>query len=252
MFSIRRDRGHSAADWQLHRGGDSFTRGERGTAWRNRRQLRARKLPIWANGQRDTSNSFGLLNGVDASNLFQWQVHQPGALARVINSTGVSTSSGGGGLSSHPRRRFTSRSAMPSPRPRPKRSKKSASTPPCMTPRRVQPPARTSTSPQLPVPTFIHGTCLRTPRHQLDQRRSVLLQERSGSSTQGTIRIRNCIGTSSAALSAVRLSRTSSSASSPINTCTSPTRRSATRFLNVPVGLSDTLLTVLPPASRAS
>ena len=32
--------------------------------------------PIWANGQRDTSNTF-LLNGVDASN-FQRQDHQPG------------------------------------------------------------------------------------------------------------------------------------------------------------------------------
>jgi hypothetical protein len=52
--------------------------------------------PIWANGQRDTSNSF-LLNGVDASNLFNGKSTSQVASARVINSTGVQTSSGGGG-----------------------------------------------------------------------------------------------------------------------------------------------------------
>src|SRR3984957_17654522 len=49
--------------------------------------------PIWANGQRDTSNSF-LLNGVDASNLFNGKSTSQVASARVINSTG---SPGGGG-----------------------------------------------------------------------------------------------------------------------------------------------------------
>jgi hypothetical protein len=52
--------------------------------------------PIWANGQRDTSNSF-LLNGVDASNLFNGKSTSQEASARVINSTGVQTSPGGGG-----------------------------------------------------------------------------------------------------------------------------------------------------------
>ncbi|MGD0891795.1 MAG: TonB-dependent receptor [Terracidiphilus sp.] len=52
--------------------------------------------PIWANGQRDTSNSF-LLNGVDASNLFNGKSTSQVASARVINSTGVQTSPGGGG-----------------------------------------------------------------------------------------------------------------------------------------------------------
>ena len=49
--------------------------------------------PIWANGQRDTSNSF-LLNGVDASNLFNGKSTSQVPSARVINSTG---SPGGGG-----------------------------------------------------------------------------------------------------------------------------------------------------------
>ena len=52
--------------------------------------------PIWANGQRDTSNSF-LLNGVDASNLFNGKSTSQVGSARVVNSTGVQTSPGGGG-----------------------------------------------------------------------------------------------------------------------------------------------------------
>jgi hypothetical protein len=53
--------------------------------------------PIWANGQRDTSNSF-TLNGVDASNLFNGKSTSQVGSARVINSTGASTSNGGGGV----------------------------------------------------------------------------------------------------------------------------------------------------------
>jgi hypothetical protein len=53
--------------------------------------------PIWANGQRDTSNSFSL-NGVDASNLFNGKSTSDVGSARVINSTGVSTSGGAGGV----------------------------------------------------------------------------------------------------------------------------------------------------------
>src|SRR6202158_3332612 len=45
--------------------------------------------PIWANGQRDTSNSF-LLNGVDASNLFNGKSTSQVASARLVNNTGVS------------------------------------------------------------------------------------------------------------------------------------------------------------------
>ena len=46
--------------------------------------------PIWANGQRDTSNSFSL-NGVDTSNLFNGKSTSQVPSARVINSTGVSS-----------------------------------------------------------------------------------------------------------------------------------------------------------------
>ena len=53
--------------------------------------------PIWANGQRDTSNSF-LLNGVDASNLFNGKSTSQVPSARIINSTGVSSSTGAGGV----------------------------------------------------------------------------------------------------------------------------------------------------------
>ena len=48
--------------------------------------------PVWANGQRDTSNTF-LLNGVDAKNLFNGKTTSQVASARVVNETGVSTSS---------------------------------------------------------------------------------------------------------------------------------------------------------------
>ena len=53
--------------------------------------------PIWANGQRDTSNSFSL-NGVDVSNLFNGKSTSQVPSARVINSTGVSSSTGAGGV----------------------------------------------------------------------------------------------------------------------------------------------------------
>ncbi len=52
--------------------------------------------PIWANGQRDTSNSFSL-NGVDTTNLFNGKSTSQVPSARVINSTGVSSSTGAGG-----------------------------------------------------------------------------------------------------------------------------------------------------------
>ncbi len=45
--------------------------------------------PIWANGQRDTSNTF-LLNGVDASNLFNGKSTSSVASARIVNNTGIS------------------------------------------------------------------------------------------------------------------------------------------------------------------
>src|SRR6266404_4238394 len=48
--------------------------------------------PIWANGQRDTSNSF-LLNGVDARNLFNGKTTSNVSSSRIVNATGVSTSS---------------------------------------------------------------------------------------------------------------------------------------------------------------
>jgi hypothetical protein len=48
--------------------------------------------PVWANGQRDTSNSY-LLNGVDARNLFNGKSTSQVESARVVNNTGVSGAS---------------------------------------------------------------------------------------------------------------------------------------------------------------
>jgi hypothetical protein len=53
--------------------------------------------PIWANGQRDTSNSFSL-NGVDTTNFFNGKSTSQVPSARIINSSGVSSSTGAGGV----------------------------------------------------------------------------------------------------------------------------------------------------------
>src|SRR6202161_2331167 len=74
--------------------------------------------PIWANGERDTSNSF-LLNGVDASNLFNGKSTSQVASERVINSTGAQTSPGGGGagIQSAASVYLTIGNAIPTPAP---------------------------------------------------------------------------------------------------------------------------------------
>ncbi len=72
--------------------------------------------PIWANGQRDTSNSF-VINGVDASNLFNGKSTSQVASARVINSTGSSGGSGGGVIQSVASIYLTIGNAIPTPAP---------------------------------------------------------------------------------------------------------------------------------------
>jgi hypothetical protein len=72
--------------------------------------------PIWANGQRDTSNSFSL-NGVDASNLFNGKSTSAVASARVINSTGSSGGSAGGIIVSAASVYLSIGTAIPTPAP---------------------------------------------------------------------------------------------------------------------------------------
>jgi carboxypeptidase family protein len=57
--------------------------------------------PIWANGQRDTSNTF-MFNGVDASNLFNGKSTSSVASARVVNATGLGGSAGVSSTSAEP------------------------------------------------------------------------------------------------------------------------------------------------------
>jgi hypothetical protein len=57
--------------------------------------------PIWANGQRDTSNTF-MFNGVDASNLFNGKSTSSVASARVVNATGLGGASGVSSTSAEP------------------------------------------------------------------------------------------------------------------------------------------------------
>jgi len=72
--------------------------------------------PIWANGQRDTSNSF-LLNGVDASNLFNGKSTSSVGSNRVINNTGGFQSGAGGVISSAGSVYLAIGQALPTPPP---------------------------------------------------------------------------------------------------------------------------------------
>src|SRR5580693_7972296 len=72
--------------------------------------------PIWANGQRDTSNSF-LFNGVDASNLFNGKSTSQVASARVVNSTGNGNSGAGGVIQSSSSVYLSIGNALPTPAP---------------------------------------------------------------------------------------------------------------------------------------
>ncbi len=72
--------------------------------------------PIWANGQRDTSNSF-LLNGVDASNLFNGKSTSEVGSARIINNTGVGNATGGGVIQSSASIYLAIGNSIPTPAP---------------------------------------------------------------------------------------------------------------------------------------
>ena len=72
--------------------------------------------PIWANGQRDTSNTF-LLNGVDASNLFNGKSTSQVASARIVNNTGVGNSGAGGTEQSSASVYLAIGQALPTPAP---------------------------------------------------------------------------------------------------------------------------------------
>jgi hypothetical protein len=72
--------------------------------------------PIWANGQRDTSNTF-LLNGVDASNLFNGKSTSQVASFRIVDNTGGGNSTAGGIIQSSASVYLSIGNAIPSPAP---------------------------------------------------------------------------------------------------------------------------------------
>jgi Carboxypeptidase regulatory-like domain len=72
--------------------------------------------PIWANGQRDTSNSF-LLNGVDASNLFNGKSTSQVASSRVTLDTGSGNPAAGGVIQSSASVYLAIGQALPTPAP---------------------------------------------------------------------------------------------------------------------------------------
>jgi hypothetical protein len=72
--------------------------------------------PIWANGQRDTSNTF-LLNGVDASNLFNGKSTSQVSSFRIVDNTGGGNSTAGGIIQSSASIYLSIGNAIPSPAP---------------------------------------------------------------------------------------------------------------------------------------
>ena len=72
--------------------------------------------PIWANGQRDTSNSF-LLNGVDASNLFNGKSTSQVASARIVNNTGSGNQGANGVIQTSASVYLAVGQALPTPAP---------------------------------------------------------------------------------------------------------------------------------------
>ena len=72
--------------------------------------------PIWANGQRDTSNAF-LLNGVDASNLFNGKSTSQVDSFRVVNNTGQANNAAGGVVPSSASVYLAIGNAIPTPAP---------------------------------------------------------------------------------------------------------------------------------------
>ncbi len=73
-------------------------------------------LPIWANGQRDTSNSF-LLNGVDSSNLFNGKSTSQVNSARVVNGTNGGLANNPGVIQSNASVYLAIGQALPTPAP---------------------------------------------------------------------------------------------------------------------------------------
>jgi hypothetical protein len=72
--------------------------------------------PIWANGQRDTSNTF-LLNGVDASNLFNGKSTSQVGSARIVENAGGGNNGAGGVIQSSASVYLSIGNAIPSPAP---------------------------------------------------------------------------------------------------------------------------------------
>jgi hypothetical protein len=72
--------------------------------------------PIWANGQRDTSNAF-LVNGVDASNLFNGKSTSQVDSFRVVNNTGQANNAAGGVIPSAASVYLSIGNAIPTPAP---------------------------------------------------------------------------------------------------------------------------------------
>ncbi len=182
--------------------------------------------PIWANGQRDTSNAF-LLNGVDASNLFNGKSTSQVDSFRVSNNTGQANNAAGGVVPSAASVYLSIGNAIPTPAPETH----------CGSPRQRLDVRCAAGFGQRRAHRHEHqvrnqpaswrsSTCIAAPTGSMPR----LSSSRRTTTFRLATRIPSCTATRPAAISADRSSRTSSSASSAISTCTSPTRRPATSF----------------------
>ena len=185
--------------------------------------------PIWANGQRDTSNSF-LLNGVDASNLFNGKSTSQVASARIVNNTGVagrrqhqrrSDPEHGVGLSGDRSGAAHSGSRRPSQEVRVNTSMYDAQQG-STSGAHIDMSTASGDQYEFTASAYIAS------RHGLAERRAVLRQA-GPQHSRPTTRFRSCIATPWAERWAARSSKTNSSATSATSTCTIPTRRSAFR-----------------------
>ena len=183
--------------------------------------------PIWANGQRDTSNTF-LLNGVDASNLFNGKSTSQVASARIVNNTGVANaaSTSAAPIQSTASVYLAIGQALPTPAPETVQELRVNTS--------MYDAQQGSTSgAHIDMSTAsgtnaIHGQGVHASRHRLAQRRAFLQQTGSEHSRQRQ-------GSAAASLHGGRharagpSSKTSCSALSATSTCTRRTRRSGFR-----------------------
>ena len=190
--------------------------------------------PIWANGQRDTSNGF-LLNGVDASNLFNGKSTSQVTSGRVVLDTGEGNANGGGVIQSSASVYLAIGQALPTPAPETLQELRVNAS-------MYDAQQGASSGAHIDMSTSSGTTCCTGVATSAEVRTGSMRLHFSSSRTRASPRTRschNCTATRRAGHSAEQSLRTSFLVFSRTNTFMSATRRSAYRGSTVPAGLSD-------------